>query len=150
MLSYRGSQVRTLTNPNPQPQPQPRSEMLSCRDSQRIELCNLTALQLAVKLGNKRLFQHALRKSCDVVWQWGPVTSYILDLTPIDSLNPGGNNVMELIGRLDALESTIEMVCRGWRPPWSVIVRRRRASVRGRADTADGRLHAGLPSHAVR
>ena len=83
---------------------------LTARGTARIELCNLTPLQLAVKLGNKRMFQHALRKSCSVYWQWGPVTCYELDLTPIDSFNNGGNDVMELVGRLDATDSTKEML----------------------------------------
>ena len=80
------------------------------RGKVRAELCHLTALQLAVKMGKKRLFQHALRRQCDVLWQWGPVTCYALDLAPIDSVSEGGSQVMELLGRHDAAHATKEFL----------------------------------------
>jgi hypothetical protein len=85
-------------------------QALTARGRQCIELCSLSPLQLAVKMGNKRMFQHALKASCAIFWRWGPVTCYELDLSPIDSFNMGGNDVMELVGRLDASDGTKELL----------------------------------------
>ena len=70
------------------------------------EYCSLTPLQLATKLGDRRMFQHVLRKDSHVEWRWGPVTSYVLDLAPVDSCGPTGCDVMELLGRPDACHRT--------------------------------------------
>ena len=70
----------------------------------------LTPLQLACKLGDHDMFQHIMRRQSVVVWKWGPVTQYQIDLEGIDSSGTGANDVMELIGRLDASRSTQEML----------------------------------------
>lgn len=80
------------------------------RGSGRPEFCNLTPLQLAAKLGDRRMFQHLMRCAAVVEWRWGPVTSYMLDLALVDSCGTSGTDVMELIGRLDASHATREML----------------------------------------
>ena len=45
-----------------------------------------------------------------VLWVWGPITQKQLDLAGIDSACEGTCDVMELIGRLDANESTQSML----------------------------------------
>ena len=72
------------------------------RGSARPEFCHLTPLQLATKLGDHRMFSHAMRKDAYIEWRWGPVTSYVIKLEPIDSSGSSGSDVMELIGRPDA------------------------------------------------
>eukprot|EP00966_Prymnesium_polylepis_P046875 1086269-Prymnesium_polylepis.1 len=44
------------------------------------------------------------------LWAWGPETCDHLFLDEIDSVFKGGNQVMELVSRLDARESTKEML----------------------------------------
>ena len=38
------------------------------------EFACLTPLQLAASLGDRSLVRHILRKQCEVMWKWGPVT----------------------------------------------------------------------------
>ena len=56
------------------------------------------------------MFQHIMRRHSTVVWKWGPVTQYQIDLEGIDSSGTGGNDVMELVGTQDASRRTQEMV----------------------------------------
>lgn len=70
----------------------------------------LTPLQLAAKLGDHAMFRFLLKKSAKTDWRWGPMTQKRFNLSEIDSINPGGNNVMELIARPDATELTQEML----------------------------------------
>ena len=70
----------------------------------------LNPLQVATKLGDKKLVQYILRTQSKVQWVWGPVSSYNLDLHGIDSCGDSGNDVMEICARLDALEDTQEML----------------------------------------
>ena len=41
--------------------------------------------QLAVKLGDHRMVQHILRRQTKVLWKWGPITQYMIDLDGVDS-----------------------------------------------------------------
>ena len=66
--------------------------------------------QLAVILGDKRMLQHVLKRQTNVVWRWGPVTQLRLSLNHIDSCGETGNDVMELIGGLDALREAQQML----------------------------------------
>ena len=75
-----------------------------------IQLHSMTPLQLAAKLGNKVMFKDILRRQCQVLWVWGPVTKYRVHLTGIDSANRGAADVMELVGMTDAKESTQMML----------------------------------------
>ena len=61
----------------------------------------LTPLQLAARLGDFTLTRHILRKQCVVMWVWGPVTQFSLDLSGIDSAGAGAGDIMELIVRVD-------------------------------------------------
>ncbi len=70
----------------------------------------LTPLQLGVKLGDKRIVQYILRTQSTCEWVWGPVSSWYLDLRGIDSVGDTGNDVMEILGQLDALTETQEML----------------------------------------
>jgi hypothetical protein len=70
----------------------------------------LNPLQVACKLGDKKLVQYILRTQSKQQWVWGPVSEYHLNLYGIDSIGDTGNDVMELVTRLDATESTKEML----------------------------------------
>ena len=54
--------------------------------------------------------QYILRTQSKPLWEWGPVSSYNLDLFGIDSIGETGNDVMEICARLDARERTQEML----------------------------------------
>ena len=84
--------------------------VLAQRGQVRHDFCNLSPLQLATLLGDKRLFQHVLRRNAVMQWKWGPVTSFELDLNGLDSYGDSGNDVMEIVGRLDARLETREML----------------------------------------
>ncbi|KAL1507839.1 hypothetical protein AB1Y20_007447 [Prymnesium parvum] len=47
----------------------------------------LTPLQLAAKLGDKRMTRHILRKRLTLNWKWGPLHSYRINLAEIDSVH---------------------------------------------------------------
>ena len=49
-----------------------------------LQLYGLSCMQLAAQLGDHRMLRHMLRKQCQVLWVWGPVTSFWLDLKGID------------------------------------------------------------------
>ena len=70
----------------------------------------LTPLQLAAQLGHHSMVRHILRKQCDVLWVWGPVTNHSLDLSSVDSCGAGDGDVMDLIVRVDASLRTTELL----------------------------------------
>ena len=70
----------------------------------------LNPLQLAARLGDHSTFKHILRKQCTVLWVWGPVTQYSINLLGVDSAGGGEGDVMELIGRIDAKRKTTELL----------------------------------------
>ena len=55
-----------------------------------LDLASLSPLQLAAVLGDRALVRHILKKQCEVMWVWGPVTQFALDLKGIDSSGRGG------------------------------------------------------------
>ena len=58
----------------------------------------LTPLQLAAKLGNKKMFKHILKSRTKREWQWGPVSKHWIPLDEIDSADSKGHmTVMELL-----------------------------------------------------
>lgn len=71
---------------------------------------SLTPMQLAARFGDHANVRHILRKQCQVMWVWGPVTQFSLDLSGIDSAGAGGGDIMELIVRVDASARTTEML----------------------------------------
>ena len=66
-------------------------------------------LQTAVKLGDKKLVQYILRTQSKQRWV-GASLAYHLDLHGIDSVGETGNDMMELVTRLDASEATQQML----------------------------------------
>ena len=70
----------------------------------------LTALQLAVRLGDKDMVRFILHRHCTVMWSWGSLSQKRFDLAEIDSINPGAQSVMELIVHIDANERTRSML----------------------------------------
>ena len=72
----------------------------------------LTPLQLACQLGDHRMFEHILKRSTysSILWKWGPVTQFQINLDGIDSAGGMGGEVLELIGRFDAKIPTQEML----------------------------------------
>ena len=78
----------------------------------------LTPLQLACQLGlnglndNANVFDHILRRATysSILWKWGPVTQFQINLNGIDSASGKGGEVLELIGRFDAKIPTQEML----------------------------------------
>jgi hypothetical protein len=46
----------------------------------------LSPLQLAAKLGDERMASHIIRKRLQLNWEWGPLTSFRIDLDEIDSV----------------------------------------------------------------
>ena len=74
------------------------------------EWADLSPLQLAAKLGDKRMCKHILNKRLQLNWRWGPLTSLRLPLDEIDSAGAGGNDIMELAGDHRATLSTQQML----------------------------------------
>ena len=72
----------------------------------------LTPLQLACQLGHHGVFEHILRRPTysSILWKWGPVTQFQINLSGIDSASMQGGEVLELIGRFDAKIGTQEML----------------------------------------
>ena len=66
--------------------------------------------QLATRLGDHVMFEHILRRQTRTLWQWGPVAQHMISLDGIDSAGEAGSDVMELIGRIDASDSTTDML----------------------------------------
>ena len=71
-----------------------------------LEYSGLNALQLVCKMGDEDMFKHILGRQTMIMWRWGPVTQYMLDLTGVDSSGVGVSDCMELVGSVDANEST--------------------------------------------
>ena len=88
------------------------SETLVTLNGSRMDLhlYDLSCMQLAARLGDHRMLRHMLRKQCQILWIWGPVTSFALDLNGIDSAGEGGGDIMELITRNGASEKTTSML----------------------------------------
>jgi hypothetical protein len=61
---------------------------------------SLSSLQLAAILGDHVTVRHILRKQCQVLWVWGPVTQFSMSLNGVDSAGAGGGDIMELIVRI--------------------------------------------------
>ena len=74
------------------------------------ELASLTPLQLSASFGDRSMVRHLLRRQCEVMWVWGPVTQYALSLEGVDSAGRGSGDVMELIVRIGARRRTTEML----------------------------------------
>jgi hypothetical protein len=72
----------------------------------------LTPLQLACQLGLHDVFDHIMRRPTysSILWKWGPVTQFRINLNGIDSASGQGGEVLELIGRFDAKVVTQEML----------------------------------------
>ena len=70
----------------------------------------LTPLQLAALMGNHTMVKHILHRQTRTLWKWGPVTQYEMDLRGVDSAGGGANDLMELVGHIDAAQPTAEMV----------------------------------------
>ena len=81
------------------------------RGRQELRLNDLTPIQLATRLGDRRMFMHILHRRMVIQWKWGPVTQYQCGLDEIDSAsNTGGNDVMELVAHLESLPQCQEMI----------------------------------------
>jgi len=74
------------------------------------ELSLLTPLQLSAKLGDQRMARHILRDRLILNWKWGPITSYRMELTEIDSAGEHGNDLMEIVASLSANSRTQELL----------------------------------------
>ena len=70
----------------------------------------LLPAQLAAKLGNHRMCKHILRTATTVLWVWGPVTQYSINLAGIDTAGAGSGDIMELLTRADAPKRTTELI----------------------------------------
>jgi transient receptor potential cation channel subfamily V protein 6 len=72
----------------------------------------LTPLQLACQLGDHATFEHIIKRPTysSILWKWGPVTQFQINLDGIDSCTGVGGEVLELIGRFDAKIATQEML----------------------------------------
>ena len=72
----------------------------------------LTPLQLACQLGKHDVFEHIIKRPhySNILWKWGPVTQFQINLAGIDSAAGQGGEVLELIGRFDAKLGTQEML----------------------------------------
>lgn len=69
-----------------------------------------TSAELAFKLGNQRMFKHVLSRRAVILWRWGPVTQYKLDLEGIESAGDSGTDVMELIDDPGTTPSALKML----------------------------------------
>ena len=74
------------------------------------EWSELSPLQLAFKMGDKRMCRHILRKRLMLNWKWGPLNSFRMDLGEIDSAGEGGNDLLELVADFRAGHSTQSML----------------------------------------
>ena len=72
-----------------------------------INIDHMSGMQVACKRGLRAMFQHILRRDhVTVLWKWGPVAAYELDLSGIDSSGDGAADVMEIVARRDASRVT--------------------------------------------
>lgn len=75
------------------------------------DLADLTAMQVSVKLGDDRTFKKLIRRQTTILWRWGPVTQYRIDLDQIDSAGAQkGEDVMELVGAINAPPGTTNLI----------------------------------------
>lgn len=70
----------------------------------------LLPAQLASWLGDHASVKHILKKQVSILWIWGPVTQYSMNLRGIDSAGEGGGDIMELVARQDASKRTRELL----------------------------------------
>ena len=63
------------------------------------DVANLSPLQLAAKMGLREMVEHILLRRSTVIWRWGDIAHYQLDLREIDSANEGNNNLLDIIQR---------------------------------------------------
>jgi hypothetical protein len=71
----------------------------------------LTPMRLAVKMGMREMFLHTLRLRVKTEWVWGPIASYKLPLSGLDTEGDlGKQSVMELTADDSALDKTKEML----------------------------------------
>ena len=73
-------------------------------------LSGLTPLQLAARLGDHSMCAHILRARLIFNWRWGPLASYRMELSEIDSAGQAGNDIMEVVASLEASERTRELL----------------------------------------
>ena len=67
----------------------------------------MNAMQLACKMGLRRMFQHTLKNEhTKVLWKWGPLSAYQLSLEGVDSSGSGAADIMEILARQDASRVT--------------------------------------------
>ena len=57
-----------------------------------------TALQLACHLGDGDMFEHILQRRSELVWRWGPLAQFKIDLEGIDSVGGGANDISDHTG----------------------------------------------------
>ena len=86
------------------------SSLRTSRGRSQLRLLGLTPLQLATRLGDRRMFMHILHRRMVVQWKWGPVTQYQCTLDEIDSVGSGGNDVMELVAHMESLPQCQELL----------------------------------------
>ena len=71
----------------------------------------MTPLQLTARRGLRYMHQHIMKvEHTRILWVWGPVTQYQLELEGIDSSGEGASDVMEILTREDASTGTKEFV----------------------------------------
>lgn len=89
------------------------SDRLTCI-SLSLVVCRVMRLvrgrAVAVKMADKKMVQYILRTQSYQRWQWGPVSEYHLNLHGIDSVGESGQDVMEIVARLDASVEVQEML----------------------------------------
>ena len=103
-----------------------------CAKSDARTLDNLTPMQLAMKMGHKTMVKQILHQQTRVLWKWGPVTQYEVDLECVDSAGEG-NDLMELGELLTSIcpvrvlrSTTTRSRCySSWRVPlqWAISMR---------------------------
>ena len=74
------------------------------------ELDACTPLQVAWVIGQKTMVQHIMQEQTAVLWKWGAVTAFQLDLNGIDSAGDGAHDCMELVGHPNASRATQEFI----------------------------------------
>mmetsp|Transcript_379 Transcript_379/g.683 ORF Transcript_379/g.683 Transcript_379/m.683 type:complete len:945 (+) Transcript_379:16-2850(+) len=76
----------------------------------KFRMAGCSPLQLAAQLGDRKMFAFLLRKQTNILWRWGPVTKYEINLAGIDSAGEGGCDVMEIVGKLGAAKETTQLL----------------------------------------
>lgn len=71
----------------------------------------MSPLQLSAKRGLRFMYQHIMKREHTIIlWTWGPVTQYQINLDGIDSSGEGASDVMEILTREDAALVTKEFI----------------------------------------